>query len=167
MSVHVSALKGSLNHTMRLNPDVYGYMKDMPDNRRCHLRGAARKVDQSHCFSNFREEYANANDADMARKQAAANQKKKNADEQLKKLQAFQPILDLEKMTIEDARVETMKTQLRWHRAIGGDSEIPTGFHNFKKEKLWDTVNEAVKRHRERNASSKGKLTLHFSPGQL
>ena len=90
-------------------------MKDMSDNRRRHLRGAARRGDRSHAFNNFREEYANANDAEMVRKQAAADQKKKNANEQLKKLQEFEPILDFEGMTIKDARVETMKTQLRWH----------------------------------------------------
>ena len=129
----------------------------MSDDRRRHLRGAARRADQSHTFSNFREEYANANDAEMVRKQAAADQKKKNADEQLKKLREFEPILNFEGMTIKDARVETMKTQLRWHRVIGLDSNIPTGFNQFKKEKLWDTVNQAVKRHRERNIHSEGK----------
>ncbi|KAF9645629.1 hypothetical protein BDM02DRAFT_3262776 [Thelephora ganbajun] len=141
---------GSLLNNVRLNPDVHGYMKNMSDDRRCHLRGAARKVDQSHAFSNFREEYANANDANMARKQAATDQKKKNTDERLKKLREFRPILNLKGKTIESARVEHMKTQLRWHRVIGGDSEIPLGFNHFKKEKLWDTVNQAVKRHQKK-----------------
>jgi len=129
----------------------------MSNDRRRHLRGAARKVDQSHTFSNFREEYANANDADMARKQVAADQKKKNADERLKKLQKFEPVLDFEGKVIRNARVEHMKTQLRWHRDIAGDNEIPAGFNNFKKEKLWDTVNQAVKRHRGKNTGCKGK----------
>lgn len=132
-------------------------MEEMSDDRRRHLRGAARKVDESHAFSNFRDEYANANNADMARKQAAAEQKMKNADERLRKLREFEPILNLEGKVIEDDRVERMKTQLRWHREIGGDREIPTGFHSFKKEKLWDTVNQAVKRHQEKCTSHEGK----------
>lgn len=135
----------------RLNPDVHGYMKDMSSNRRRHLRGAARKVDESHAFSNFCEEYANANDADMAQKQAAADRKKENADKRLQKLQEFEPVLDFEGKTVKDDRVERMKTQLRWHRVIGGDSEIPSGFNSFKKEKLWDTMTQAVKRHNEKD----------------
>jgi len=109
----------------RLNPDVHNYMKGMSDDRRCHLQGAARKIDQSHIFSNFREDYANTNDADMAQKRAAADQKKRNVDERLRKLQEFKPVLDLKGKTIGDAHVEHMKTQLRWHRDIGGDDEIP------------------------------------------
>jgi hypothetical protein len=157
----VHAYKGLLTNA-RLNPDVHGYMEEMSDDRRRHLRGAARKVDESHAFSNFRDEYANANNADMARKQAAAEQKKKNADERLRKLQEFEPILNLEGKAIEDDRVERMKTQLRWHREIGGDREIPTGFHSFKKEKLWDTVNQAVKRHQEKCTGHEGKCVTRL-----
>jgi hypothetical protein len=132
-------------------------MKDMSSNRRRHLRGAARKVNQSHSFNNFREEYAAANDADMARKQTNTDRKKKNVDQRLKKLQEFKPFLSLKGKVIGDMRVEKMKTQLRWHRVIDGDSEIPPGFNNFKKQKLWDTVNEAVKRRQEKSACPKGK----------
>lgn len=132
-------------------------MKDMSDDRRRHLRGAARKVDESHAFGNFREQYAEANDADAAQKQAAADRKKEKADQQLKKLQEFEPVLNLDGKTVEDDRVERMKAQLRWHRAIGGDSEIPMGFNRFKKVKLWDTMSQAVKRHQEKNIGHKGK----------
>jgi hypothetical protein len=149
-------LEGSLSNP-RLNPDVHGYMKNMSDNRWRHLWGAAREVDESHAFSNFREEYANANDANMAQKQAAADQKKKNTDERLRKLQEFEPVLNLEGKTIEEDRVERMKTQLRWHQAISGDSEVPTSFNSFKKEKLWETMNQAVKRHQEKTMGHKGK----------
>ena len=131
-------------------------MKDMPNNRRCHLRGAAREVDQGHAFSNFREELASANEADMAQKQAAMDKKKENAEKRLKELQDFKPILDLKGKTINDARVDTMKKQLRWHRDIGGDDEIPPGFHHFKKVELWDTVTEAVKRHQAKQIGCEG-----------
>ena len=131
-------------------------MKDMSNDRRRHLRGAARKVDESHPFSKFREEYADANNADMLQKQAAVDQRKKNADKRLRKLQEFELILDFDGKAIEDACVEQMKTQLRWHRVIDGDSEIPPGFNTFKKEKLWDIVNQAVKRHQEKDSNRKG-----------
>ena len=146
----------SLNNA-RLNPDVHGYMKDMSTGRRCHLRGAACKVDQSHSFSKFREEYADANEADMAQKLAAVDKKKKNMDQRLKKLQDFKPILSLEGKVIGDMRVEDMKKQLRWHRVIDSDGEIPPGFNNFKKQKLWDTMNQAVKRYQEKSTCPKGK----------
>jgi hypothetical protein len=58
---------------------------------------------------------------------------------------------------MEDTRVEHMKTQLRWHRVIDDDDEIPAGFNSFKKQKLWDTVNQAVKRHQEKTICHKGK----------
>jgi hypothetical protein len=132
-------------------------MKDMPDDRRRHLRGAAREFDQSHSYNNFHQEYADANDANMAQKQEAADQKKKKTDQRLKDLQEFKPVLDFEGKVINDARVEHMKTQLRWHRIIDGDDEIPKGFHSFNKQKLWDTVNQAVKRFKEKNVGNKGK----------
>ena len=131
-------------------------MKDMSDNRRRHLRGAARKVDESHRFSNFREEYARANDADAAQKRAATDRKKKNASKRLEKLQEFEPVLNLDGKTFEGARVEHMKTQLKWHRTICGDNEVPHYFHRFNKGKLWDAVGKAVKRYWE-NKGHKGK----------
>jgi hypothetical protein len=66
---YVSMSGGSLNNE-RLNLDMHNYMKGMSNNHRCCLQGAACKVDESHAFSNFCEEYANANDANMAQKQA-------------------------------------------------------------------------------------------------
>jgi len=102
-------------------------------------------------------EYVKANDADAIQKQAATDQKKKNADDRLRTLQEFEPVLDLEGKVERDDRVECMKAQLRWHRAIGGDNEIPLGFNNFKKEKLWETMSQAVKRHQKKNTSNKGK----------
>ena len=60
-------------------------------------------------------------------------------------------------MCDNDTRVENLKTQLHWHRVIGGDSEIPAGFNSFKKQKLWDAVNQAVRQHREKNTHYEGK----------
>ena len=90
----------------RLNPDVHNYLEDMSDVRRCHLQGAACKIDESHCFSNFCEEYANANDADMARKQEAVDWKKRNADERLRKLWEFELILSFKGKLMKDARCQ-------------------------------------------------------------
>jgi len=128
----------------------------MSEDHRHYLRGAARKVDESHAFSNFREEYAKANDADAAQKRAAINQRKEKADKRLTDLQRFKPVLDLEGKMMEDDRVERMKTQLRWHRVIGGDDDIPPGFYNFNKQKLWDTMDQAIKRHRKKGLDHNG-----------
>ena len=145
-----------LNAVLRLNPDVHCYVKDMPDDRRRHLRVAAREVDESHVYSNFREDYAKAGDADAVQKRAAADQKKKTADERLRKLQEFEPILNLEGKTVGGDLAKRMLIQLRWHRVIGGDSEIPPGFNSFNKEKLWDTMSQAIKRHQEKDVVHKG-----------
>jgi len=159
VSIHsqvLSGLEGILND-IRLNPGVHYYMMGMSDDRRRHLRGAAREVDESHAFRNFRTEYAKANDADAARKQAAADQKKEKSDERLRKLLEFEPVLNLEGKAERDDRVERMKNQLRWHRAVDGDNEIPPGFNNFKKEKLWETMSQAIKRYQEKNVCNEGK----------
>ena len=147
MSVHPLPEATGLLKGTRLNPDVYAYMGNMSDIRRRHLRGAARKVDESHMFSNFREEYAKANDADAAQKQAATDQRREKADKRLTELQEFEPVLNLDGKMIKQDRVERMKEQLRWHRTIGGDGDIPPGFNNFNKEKLWDTMVQAIERH--------------------
>lgn len=159
MSCHSSyphKLAGLLKN-IRLNPDVYAYMKDMSNARRRHLRGAAREVDESHEYGDFREEYAKAGDADAAQKRAAADKRKEKVEKQLSELQEFKPVLDLKGKTFGGARVDQMKLQLRWHRVIGGDEDIPPGFHGFNKQKLWDNVNLAVKRHQARNIDHDGK----------
>ena len=72
----------------------------MPDDCQQHLRVAAHEVDESHVYSNFREDYVKAGDADAVQKRAAADEKKKTADEWLRKLQEFEPILNLEGKTV-------------------------------------------------------------------
>lgn len=130
-------------------------MKNMSSERRFHLRGAARKVDQSHTFRNFREEYADANAVNAVQKQAATDQKKQKAVVRLAKLQAFKPVLDLTGRRIEDDRVDRMKEQLRWHREIGGDKDIPP-YSNLKKPALWDAMNRAVQRYRAQSLDREG-----------
>ena len=132
-------------------------MNKMSNERRCHLRGAAREVDESHAFSNFREEYAQANDADAAQKQAASDQRKEKANKRLAELREFNPVLDLKGKTIEQDHVERMKTQLRWHQVIGGDKDVSPGFYSFNKQKLWDTMNQAIRRHQAKHSGCNGK----------
>lgn len=145
---------------------MYVYIMDMSGDCRRYLRGAARKVDESHPFRNFREDYAKANNAIAAQKQAATVRKKKNADKRLEELQEFEPDLNLEGWVIDDARVDRMTTQLRWHRHIGGDGEIPPLSH-LNKEKLWDAMKQAVKRHQEKNTDNEGEWATCLSLPQL
>ena len=75
---------------------------------------------------------------------------KKQVDEQMEKLNKFKPILSLKKlkeMTVDGDRVTRIKEQLSWHRRIGGDVNIPTGFHNFCETKTWVAMIQAVQRH--------------------
>ncbi|KAF9779153.1 hypothetical protein BJ322DRAFT_1172093, partial [Thelephora terrestris] len=143
---------GQLNARLmsKLNPDVHGYMKNMSSRRRFHLRGAARKVDQSHAFDNFRDEYADANAANAAQKQADVDRRKKKADARLAKLQAFNPILNLTGRKMGDDRVDRMKEQLRWHREIDGDKDVPPYSH-LKKAELWEAMTQAVERYQVRS----------------
>lgn len=164
VSVRPSLEPTGLLKGIRLNPDVYAYMKDMPETRRRHLRGAARKVDEAHVFSNFREEYTKASDADAAQKRAATDQKKEKADKRLTELQEFKPVLNLDGKTIGQDRVDRMKNQLRWHRVIGGDEDIPSGFYNFNKQKLWDTMVQAIERHESGNPGHDGKCPTSSLP---
>jgi len=142
-------------------------MKDMSNDRRRHLRGAAREVDESCAFSNFHEDFAKANDADAAQKRAATDERKEKAEKQLADLQAFEPVLCLEGKTIQGDRVERMKKQLRWHRIIGGDKAIPPGFNSFTKQKLWETMGEAIERHQAKNVGQNRKRAASLPPSKF
>lgn len=66
------------------------------------------------------------------------------------KLNAFNPILSLKtlkKLTVDGDRVGRIKEQLSWHKRIGGDVNIPRGFHAFRKAKAWVVMVKAVQRH--------------------
>jgi hypothetical protein len=66
------------------------------------------------------------------------------------KLNAFEPILNLKrlmKMTVDGDRADRIKGQLSWHKSIGGDVNIPHGFHAFRKAKAWVAMVNAVRRH--------------------
>jgi len=142
---------------VRFNSDVYAYMNDMSTAQRRHLRGAAREVDEDHVFSNFRQEYAVANDTAAAQKQVATDQRKERADKKFTDLQAFKPVFRLGEILFKDDRVTRMKTQLKWHREIDGDKDIPKNFHDFNKQKLWDTMNEAIEKRQKKDPGCNGK----------
>ena len=131
-------------------------MGNMSNTRRRHLRGAACEVDENHVFSNFCEEYAEANDADTAQKRAAADQRKEKAEKWLMELREFKPVLSLNRWTINQDRVKRMTRQLQWHRDIGNDNDIPPGFHSFNKQELWDSINQAIERYQKRGPCDDG-----------
>ena len=56
------------------------------------------------------------------------------------KVNKFKPILSLKKlkkMTVDGDRADRIKRQLSWHKQIGKDVNIPTGFYSFHKVKAW------------------------------
>lgn len=66
------------------------------------------------------------------------------------KLEAFEPILSLKRlkdMTVDGDRADRIKEQLSWHKRVGGDVNIPAGFHAFRKTKAWVAMIKAVQRH--------------------
>ena len=89
---------------------------------------------------------------------AVAERRKQRAADQVAKLKKFEPILsleDLKEMTVDKVRAERIKEQLSWHRKIGGDVNIPKGFHKFRKGKAWVAMVQAVRRHLRGKAHQK------------
>jgi len=68
-------------------------------------------------------------------------------------------------MTVGNDRVTRIKDQLTWHKKIGGDANIPPGFHSFRKPKAWVVMVKAVQRHRLGTAHRKLK-GIHFDHTQ-
>ena len=50
-------------------------------------------------------------------------------------------------MMVDGDKVVRIKDQLSWHRHIGGDVNIPKGFHGFRKAVAWVAMIQAVQRH--------------------
>ena len=91
---------------------------------RTYLWGAAQAIDQRNPFRSFRQEFADANAANVTQKQADIDRKKKKSDEQTARVQAFEPVLDLASWTIDDNHVPRMKGQLQWHRDVVAHGNI-------------------------------------------
>lgn len=120
-----------------------------PEGRR-YLRGAAQKQDQSKAHRGFLLSQAHEDAKTSKEKRAAANRRKERVENRLKKLKSFQPILSLRKLRKETANgitLKEIKEQLSWHKRIGGDVNIPAGFHSFRKAKAWVAMVRAVWRH--------------------
>lgn len=117
-------------------------------------RGEARRIDRSKAHQTQRQKLATASiDASnqRQRKQEASQQL---AAERLERLKASNPILDLEKLRgtpYSDLRVDRLKEQLRWHRQVDGDEEIPKAISGLRKSDLLKEVLAAVGRWTQRN----------------
>ena len=115
-----------------------------------NLRGMAREQDQSKAHQRFLLSQAQEDVKTAKEKRAAVDRRKKRADDQMDKLNKFEPILSLKrlkKMTVDGDKVTRIKGQLSWHRHVGGDINIPKGFHGFCKVVAWVAMVRAVERH--------------------
>jgi hypothetical protein len=134
----------------RLNPGTVDYMANLSPDCRRYLRGAARDRDRSKEYQGFLLSQAHEDAKTAKDKRAAADRRKKRVDDRMVKLNAFEPILNLKrlmKMTVDGDRADRIKGQLSWHKSIGGDVNIPHGFHAFRKAKAWVAMVNAVRRH--------------------
>jgi hypothetical protein len=140
----------SIHPSPRLNPGVIGYMSDLSPDCRCYLRGAARKQDQSTEHRDFLLSQAHEDATIAKEKRGAADRRKKRVHDRAVKLNAFKPILSLKRlkeMPVAGDKAIRIKEQLSWHKRIGGDVNIPRGFHSFRKTKAWVAMVKAVQRH--------------------
>lgn len=125
-------------------------MSNLSPECRCYLRGAAREQDQSKAYQGFLLSQAHEDAKTAKANRAAADRRKKRVHDRMVKLDAFEPILSLKtlkKMTVDGDRADRIKEQLSWHKRIGGDVNIPAGFHAFRKAKAWVAMVRAVQRH--------------------
>lgn len=120
-----------------------------PTDRR-NLRGMAREQDQSKGYQNFLLLQAQEDAKNAKEKRAVADRRKERANDRMDKLNKFEPILSLtqlKKMTANGDKATRIKDQLSWHRHVGGDVNIPKGFHAFRKAIAWAAMIRAVQRH--------------------
>jgi hypothetical protein len=125
-------------------------MANLSPDGKCFLRGMARDQDQKKAHKKFLLSQAEENTRNAGEKRAVADRRKKRADDRTTKLKKFEPILslkELQEMTVDGDKAALIKEQLSWHRHIGKDVNIPSGFHAFRKAKAWVAMIQAVKRH--------------------
>jgi len=140
-----------IHRSPRLNPGLVDYMSNLSPECRRYLRGAAREEDQSKEHWTFLLTQAQEDAKAAKEKRAAADRRKERVDERMATLNEFDPILSLrrlKKMSVGRDTAKRIKTQLTWHRRIGGDVNIPTRFHGFRKAKAWIAMVKAVQRHK-------------------
>lgn len=143
------------------------YVSNLSPECRRYLRGAAREQDQNKEHQGFLLSQAHEDAKTAKEKRAAAATCKKRVDARIAKLNKFEPILSLKKlkkMTVDRDKADRIKQQLSWHRRIGGDVNIPTRFHEFRKAKAWVVMIQAVRRHLHGVAHRKlkGKCMLYL-----
>ena len=153
--------------SLRLTPGTVDYMSNLSTNSRHFLRAAARKQDQSKAQRLFLVSQAREDAKTAKEKRAAAEKRKKRAADRIAMLNKFKPILSLKKlksMTIGGDKGPRIVKQLTWHWRIGGDVNIPKGFHSFHKAKAWAIMVQAVWRHLHGVAKQKieGTCMMYF-----
>jgi hypothetical protein len=148
-----------IDFVSRLNPDAIERMSQMSPEGHQHLRKVARQRDASQAHARFRLAQAEADTAEAKERCEAAKKAKGKAVERQAFLEAFKPILDLNRLQKSGSGGDTAKriqTQIMWHRRIGGDVNIPTGVHKMKKTEAWVIMVQAVRRHLSGTSANKG-----------
>ena len=134
-------------------------MAQMSPEARQHLRKVARQRDASRANVKFRLAQAEADISEARERRNAAEKAKAKAVARQELLEAFKPTLNLKKLRESGPsgfNVKQIKAQLSWHRKIGNDIHIPTGFHGLKKELAWGVMVRAVRRHLKGTSADEG-----------
>jgi hypothetical protein len=136
-------------------------MAQMSPEARQHLRKVARQRDSSQADVKFRLAQAEADISEGIERHNAAEKAKAKAVARQEELEAFKPALNLKELREAGPggfNVKDIKKQLSWHRNIGNDAHIPTGFHALRKELAWHVMVRAVRRHLKGTLADKGTL---------
>lgn len=126
-------------------------MSDLSPECRRYLRGTAREQDESKAYQSFFLTQAEEDVKVAKQKQTAADRRREKAKKSLATLNKFDPILSLKKLkklTIDGVNARLINKQLRWHKRIGGDVNIPNGYSTFRKAKAWVAMVKAVQRYK-------------------
>ena len=129
-------------------------------------RGEARGIDRSKAQLTQRQKLAAANIEVSKARQRKQETSQRQAAERLERLKASDPILDLETLrgtSYHDLRVDGLREQLRWHRQIDGDEEVPKAVSRLKKADLLREVLAAVERRTQRSTPG-GMFFVFWSP---
>jgi len=139
-------------------------MSQMSLEGRQHLRMVARERDEGQADAKFRLAQAEADIMEAKERRGAAEKAKVKAAKQQADLEAFEPDLDLKKLQrtgpTKAITVKQIQDQIKWHRRIGGDVNIPKNVDRRKKEGAWAIMVQAVQRHLSGTSAEKGNLFI-------
>ena len=137
-------------------PGLLEFSRSPGEEDRAFTRCKARELDAAKLPMKEKQAQATADKEAVEEEQREAERRtrlreERNAEE-LKMIQGFEPILDLEKfrsLPTSKPTNDLLRRQLIWHRRVDGDNGLPAGlFTSTKKERMKELVVEALERRK-------------------